>query len=77
MTAVRRGRTITQDRVDAGATYLLTLCSIRYILRPEALEAFWYMYALTGDKKYREWGWKIFQKFEQVGRRTDAARMNA
>ena len=23
------------------------------------------MYRITGDKKYREWGWKIFQAFQK------------
>jgi hypothetical protein len=51
---------VKQMRMD------LTMTDTReYILRPEALEAFWYMHALTGESKYREWGWKIFQKFEQ------------
>lgn len=25
-----------------------------YILRPEAMETFWYMHQITGDPKYRE-----------------------
>ena len=33
-------------------------------LRPEAVESFWHMWRLTGDAKYREWGWAVFQAFQ-------------
>jgi mannosyl-oligosaccharide alpha-1,2-mannosidase len=36
-----------------------------YILRPEAVEAFYYLSKLTGDPIYREWGWEIFQSIEK------------
>jgi len=36
-----------------------------YILRPEAVEAFYYMSVLTGDPIYREWGWEVFQSIEK------------
>ena len=35
------------------------------LLRPEALEAFWYMWRLTRDWRYRAWGWQVFQAFQQ------------
>jgi hypothetical protein len=31
--------------------------------RPETVESLFYMYRITGDAKYREWGWKIFEAF--------------
>jgi mannosyl-oligosaccharide alpha-1,2-mannosidase len=36
-----------------------------YILRPEAVEAFYYLSKLTGDPIYREWGWEVFQSIEK------------
>lgn len=36
-----------------------------YILRPEAVEGWWYMREFTEDPKYREWGWNTFQAFEK------------
>lgn len=36
-----------------------------YILRPEAVEAFYYLSVLTGDPIYREWGWEVFQSIEK------------
>ncbi|PSK53959.1 Mannosyl-oligosaccharide 1,2-alpha-mannosidase IC [Elsinoe australis] len=32
-----------------------------YILRPEAIESVWYMYRITGDKHWREVGWRMFK----------------
>ncbi|KAI0458911.1 glycoside hydrolase family 47 protein [Xylaria acuta] len=32
-----------------------------YILRPEAIESVWYMYRITGDKKWQDEGWKMFE----------------
>jgi mannosyl-oligosaccharide alpha-1,2-mannosidase len=32
-----------------------------YILRPEAIESVWYMYRITGDKKWQNQGWKMFE----------------
>lgn len=36
-----------------------------YILRPETVEAFYYLNWLTGDPIYREWGWEVFQSIEK------------
>jgi len=35
-----------------------------YLLRPETIESLWYLYYVTGNKTYQEWGWKIFQGIE-------------
>lgn len=32
-----------------------------YILRPEVLETHFYMYRLTKQQKYRDWGWEAVQ----------------
>lgn len=32
-----------------------------YILRPEVIESYFYMYRFTKDPKYREWGWEAVQ----------------
>ncbi len=29
-----------------------------YLLRPETIESYFYMWRLTKDPKYREWGWE-------------------
>lgn len=35
------------------------------LLRPEAFEAWFYMYRITGDSMYQEWGWKVFKAIEK------------
>ena len=31
--------------------------------RPETVESLFYMWRITGDEKYRQWGWEMFQSF--------------
>lgn len=31
--------------------------------RPETVESLLYMYRITGDEQYREWGWQMFKSF--------------
>ncbi|KAL5825493.1 hypothetical protein ACOSQ3_021556 [Xanthoceras sorbifolium] len=38
------------------------------ILRPETIESLFYLWRLTGNKTYKEWGWNIFQAFEKNSR---------
>ena len=33
--------------------------------RPETIESLFYLYRITGDEKYRDYGWRIFQNFEK------------
>ncbi|KAJ2905119.1 glycoside hydrolase family 47 protein [Zalerion maritima] len=33
--------------------------------RPETVESLFYMWRITGDEKYREWGWEMFKSFLQ------------
>jgi len=40
----------------------------RYILRPETVESLFIAYRLTGDDKYREYGWRIFLSIERFCR---------
>uniref|UniRef100_A0A8C9TEP8 alpha-1,2-Mannosidase n=1 Tax=Scleropages formosus TaxID=113540 RepID=A0A8C9TEP8_SCLFO len=35
------------------------------LLRPETVESLFYMYRFTGDQRYRDWGWEIFQSFNK------------
>uniref|UniRef100_A0A2P2LVY4 Alpha-1 2-Mannosidase n=1 Tax=Rhizophora mucronata TaxID=61149 RepID=A0A2P2LVY4_RHIMU len=38
------------------------------ILRPETVESLFYLWRLTGNRTYQEWGWNIFQAFEKNSR---------
>ncbi|EQC26865.1 hypothetical protein SDRG_15288, partial [Saprolegnia diclina VS20] len=42
----------------------------KYKLRPETIESLMYMYRITKDEKYREWGWEIFQSLEKHAKTT-------
>ncbi|KAL7330857.1 mannosyl-oligosaccharide alpha-1,2-mannosidase, variant 2 [Mucor circinelloides] len=35
------------------------------LLRPETLESLFIMYRSTGEEKYRDWAWNIFESFEK------------
>lgn len=35
------------------------------ILRPEVVESIFMLWRITGDEKYKEWGWTIFQAFQK------------
>ncbi|TFK23715.1 glycoside hydrolase family 47 protein [Coprinopsis marcescibilis] len=37
----------------------------RYMLRPETVESLFIAFRLTGDHRYRDYGWKIFQAIEK------------
>ncbi|MBN3288729.1 MA1A2 mannosidase, partial [Polyodon spathula] len=39
-----------------------------YILRPEVIETYWYMWRFTHDPKYRQWGWEAAQAIEKYCR---------
>ncbi|XBI58196.1 hypothetical protein VPH35_039452 [Triticum aestivum] len=38
------------------------------ILRPETVESLMYLWRLTGNKTYQDWGWDIFEAFEKNSR---------
>uniref|UniRef100_A0A8B9HAT0 alpha-1,2-Mannosidase n=1 Tax=Astyanax mexicanus TaxID=7994 RepID=A0A8B9HAT0_ASTMX len=39
-----------------------------YILRPEVIETYWYMWRFTHDPKYRQWGWEAAQAIDKYCR---------
>ncbi|XP_048004533.1 endoplasmic reticulum mannosyl-oligosaccharide 1,2-alpha-mannosidase isoform X2 [Leguminivora glycinivorella] len=38
------------------------------LLRPEFIESLFYMYQLTGNTTYQDWGWQIYQGFEKYAK---------
>lgn len=36
-----------------------------YILRPEYVESLFYLYRMTGDSIYRDWGWQVVEALEK------------
>ncbi|CAF3671154.1 unnamed protein product [Rotaria sp. Silwood1] len=41
------------------------------LLRPELVESLYYMYHITGNEMYQDWGWNIFQSFEKYTRQDE------
>ncbi|XP_054274703.1 endoplasmic reticulum mannosyl-oligosaccharide 1,2-alpha-mannosidase-like [Macrosteles quadrilineatus] len=35
------------------------------LLRPEFIESLWYMWVVTGNSTYQDWGWNIYKAFER------------
>ena len=44
---------------------VMTVGAEHNLLRPETVEALFVLWRTTGDAKYRDWGWEIFEAFEQ------------
>ncbi|KAI8265946.1 Mannosyl-oligosaccharide 1,2-alpha-mannosidase [Colletotrichum sp. SAR11_239] len=36
---------------------------VHNLQRPETVESLFYMWRITGDQKYRDWGWEMFKSF--------------
>eukprot|EP00803_Ostreobium_quekettii_P009198 evm.model.scf_3184EXC.2 EVM.evm.TU.scf_3184EXC.2 scf_3184EXC:6154-8690(-) len=49
----------------AGAVEDFTTDSWHHILRPETVESLYLLYEITGDERYRRWGWDLFCAWEQ------------
>jgi hypothetical protein len=54
------------------ADYDIHSNDVHNLQRPETIESLFYMYRITRDAKYREWGWEMFQSFENYSRVLDA-----
>jgi len=62
--------TIANRRLPPGFT---AIDDRRYILRPEAIESVFIMYRITGDRKWQEAAWRMFQAVEKASRTELAA----
>ncbi|CAH2251956.1 mannosyl-oligosaccharide 1,2-alpha-mannosidase IA [Pelobates cultripes] len=53
-------------RFDGGVEAIATRQNEKYyILRPEVIETYLYMWRFTHDPKYRQWGWEAVQALEK------------
>ncbi|TKA65649.1 hypothetical protein B0A49_04684 [Cryomyces minteri] len=43
--------------------YVVKPADAHNLQRPETVESLFYMWRITGDEVYREWGWEMFQSF--------------
>lgn len=59
-------------RFDGGVEAIATRQNEKYfILRPEVIETYMYMWRLTHDAKYREWGWEAVQVKVQTNKKSN------
>lgn len=57
---------------NSGANDIMVKDADRHnLLRPETVESLYYLRRVTGDRKYEEYGWKIFEAFEKYTRITE------
>ncbi|KAF8657971.1 hypothetical protein AX16_002132 [Volvariella volvacea WC 439] len=54
-----------RDWYIKGGSSFMPSYDARYILRPETVESLFIAYRLTGDQKYRDYGWRIFNSIEK------------
>ena len=43
------------------------------LLRPETVESLFYMWRITGEQRYRDWGWEMFESFVQYAQPANGA----
>ena len=43
--------------------FIVKQSDLHNLQRPETVESLFYMYRITGEEKYREWGWDMFKSF--------------
>ncbi|XP_077156899.1 mannosyl-oligosaccharide 1,2-alpha-mannosidase IA [Paroedura picta] len=56
-------------RFDGGVEAIATRQNEKYyILRPEVIETYMYMWRITHDPKYRQWGWEAVEALEKYCR---------
>ena len=51
------------DDADWKQDYVIKPADAHNLQRPETVESLFYMWRITGDEMYREWGWEMFQSF--------------
>ncbi|MGH0121246.1 UNVERIFIED_CONTAM: hypothetical protein FKN15_025953 [Acipenser sinensis] len=64
-------------RFDGGVEAIATRQNEKYfILRPEVIETYMYMWRFTHDPKYRQWGWEAVQgkSWRPAGQYSNASR---
>ncbi|KAH8866665.1 Mannosyl-oligosaccharide 1,2-alpha-mannosidase IB [Schistosoma japonicum] len=53
---------------DQSSAIAITKSHKSYLLRPETVESYFYLWRLTKDPKYRDWAWDVVQALEKYAR---------
>lgn len=59
---------LSPDVVEFDLNGTIAVRMPKHILRPEAIESFFYLYRYTKDERYREWGWSIVEALNKHSR---------
>jgi len=51
------------EDADWRSDYIIKPMDAHNLQRPETVESLFYMWRITGDNVYREWGWEMFKSF--------------
>jgi mannosyl-oligosaccharide alpha-1,2-mannosidase len=52
-------------RVDSSGRLTSKSNEKMYLLRPETVETYFYLWRITHDQKYRDWGWEVVESLEK------------
>ncbi|KAL3417264.1 glycosyl hydrolase family 47 protein [Phlyctema vagabunda] len=52
-----------ESHADWKKDFQIKNADVHNLQRPETIESLFYMWRITGDVMYREWGWEMFQAF--------------
>ncbi|KAG0337992.1 hypothetical protein BG000_004698 [Podila horticola] len=55
----------TKFKVDPDTFYHRRSSDTEYLLRPETIEPVWILYRMTGEKKYQDMAWEMFESMEK------------
>ena len=61
----KQKRGLSPEKVSMHNMHAADGNSAYYIQRPEAIESLFYLWRITKDEKYREWGWEIAQSINK------------
>jgi len=67
---------LTSNEMDNDSwkqDYIIKPQDSHNLQRPETVETLFYMWRITGDQKYREWGWEMFKNFVKYSAASDGA----
>ncbi|KAJ1974570.1 hypothetical protein H4R35_003552 [Dimargaris xerosporica] len=56
------------ERAEHLKTYGFVITNAEHILRPEIVESLFILYRITGNRRYQEFGWEIFQSIEKYAK---------
>ncbi|KAH8737117.1 glycoside hydrolase family 47 protein [Ilyonectria robusta] len=53
----------TDPEAEWRNDFMVKANDVHNLQRPETVESLFYMWRITGDTRYREWGWEMFKSF--------------